>query len=210
MQLILRLAMSVSSRWYRLIGGYYLRAAGVRVGQKPTLFGLPIVSQSGASLIEIGDRAVLCSKSRFTALGVNHAVILRTLRRGAEILIGNDVGLSGTVICAAQRVEIGDHALLGANVTIADTDFHPLDPIGRRYESDPSRIRCAPVRLERNVFIGAGSVILKGVTIGENSVVGAGSVVSASIPKNCIAAGNPCRVLRKIGEPAAELAGVWK
>ena len=198
MRLIQRLTLSLSARWYRLIAGPYFRAMGVRVGLTPTLYGFPIISISSSSSIVIGDRSVLCSDSRFTALGINHPVVLRTMRPGAEIRIGHDVGMSGTTICAAQDVEIGDLTLIGANVTIVDTDFHALDPEGRRYCSDESRIRCAPVSVGRTVFIGAGSIILKGVTIGANSVIGAGSVVSADIPPNSIAAGNPCRVLRQL------------
>lgn len=198
MQLISRVRMALASRWYHAIGKAYLRGQGVVAGTKPTLFGLPIISRAPSSSVTIGDRVVLCSDSRFTALGVNHAVILRTLRRGAEIRLGNDVGLSGTVICAAQRVEIGNNGLIGANVTITDTDFHPLDPHGRRYSRDESKIRSAPVRIEDNVFVGAGSTILKGVTIGANSVIGAGSVVTASIPPNVVAAGNPCRPIKSL------------
>jgi len=198
MQLISRLRLSVSARWYRLIGRVYLSAHRASFGKNPVLLGLPIISMAPASSITIGDRAALCSNSLFTALGVNHPVILRTLRRGAEIKIGHDAGLSGTVICAARSVTIGDNALIGANVTIADTDFHALDPAGRRYNRDEQSIRCAPVSIENNVFIGTGSIVLKGVTIGENSVIGAGSVVATSIPKNSIAAGNPCRVLRHL------------
>jgi len=206
MQLICRARISALARWYRLIGPLYLRACRLTFGKSPSLFGLPIVSMAPSSLIALGDRAVLCSNSLFTALGVNHPVVLRTLRSGAEIRIGNDAGLSGTTICAAQSVVIGDNALIGANVTIADTDFHALDPQGRRYNQQESSIRSAPVRIEDNVFIGTGSIVLKGVTIGENSVIGAGSVVSSSIPRNSIAAGNPCRVLRRL-EPGHGSAG---
>lgn len=188
----------MSGRWYQLIGKLYLRGCGVTVGASPTLHGLPIVARTSSSSIVVGDGVVLCSNSRFTALGVNHPVILRTLRPGSAIRIGNNCGLSGTVICAAQRVEIGNNALIGANVTIADTDFHPLDPEGRRFSNDQSKIACAPVRLEDNVFVGAGSTILKGVTIGENSVIGAGSVVTKSIPPNVVAAGNPCRPIKSL------------
>lgn len=198
MRLIQRLLQSLSAAWYRLIARPYLRAAGVGVGCSPTMYGLPVISMSPSSSIMIGDRSVLCSDSRFTALGVNHPVVLRTMRPGAEIRIGHDVGLSGTTICAAQDVKIGDQTLIGANVTIVDTDFHSLDPEGRRYCPDESKVRCAPVSIGRNVFIGAGSTILKGVTIGENSVIGAGSVVSADIPMNSIAAGTPCRVVRQL------------
>ena len=87
--------------------------------------------------------------------------------------------------------------MLGADVLIADTDFHSIHPKSRKnndYSHDTAREIC----LMNNVFVGTRSIILKGVTIGENSVIGAGSVVTSSIPSNVIAAGNPCRVIREI------------
>jgi len=90
--------------------------------------------------------------------------------------------------------------MLGANVTIADTDFHALEPRGRRFNKNPEAIGSAPVRIQDNVFVGTGAYILKGVTIGANSVVGAGSVVTSSIPADVIAAGNPARVIRRLSE----------
>jgi acetyltransferase-like isoleucine patch superfamily enzyme len=95
-------------------------------------------------------------------------------------------------------VEIGAECLLGANVMIVDTDFHPLAAEGRRHNHHPACIGTAEVVLERNVFVGANSIILKGVRIGENSVIGAGSVVARDVPANSIAAGNPCRLLRPL------------
>jgi maltose O-acetyltransferase len=78
-----------------------------------------------------------------------------------------------------------------------DTDFHPLSPVNR-ISAKAEDASCAPVFIGRNVFVGANSLILKGVTIGDNSVIGAGSVVTSSIPENVIAAGNPCRVIRAL------------
>ncbi len=175
-----------------------LRQSGVTIGGECTFYGAPIVSRYKSSTIEIGSRVVLCSESRYTALGVNHPVVLRTLGQGAKLKIGNDVGISGGTICAASEVSIGDFTMMGANVTIADTDFHPLLPENRRYSGEG--ILSAPVIIGRNVFIGAGSFILKGVRIGENSVIGASSVVTRDIPANVIAAGNPCKVLRGLPE----------
>jgi acetyltransferase-like isoleucine patch superfamily enzyme len=180
------------------IGRWYLRACGVRYGRGLSVLGLPILSVAPRSAIVIGDRVVLCSRSSDTALGVKQQVVLRTLRAGAELRIGDDVGLSGAVICAAARVEIGAECLLGANVMIVDTDFHPLAAEGRRYNHHPDCIGTAEVVLESNVFVGANSIILKGVRIGENSVIGAGSVVARDVPANSIAAGNPCRVIRPL------------
>jgi acetyltransferase-like isoleucine patch superfamily enzyme len=176
------------------IANLNLRSAGVKTGGRITLWGRPIISRAPGSTIEIGDRVVLCSDSRKTALGVNHAVVLRTLSPQARIIIGDDVGISGGTICAAQSVTIGAGSLLGANVTIADTDFHPSAAKERRYSR--ADVAVAPVAIRENVFIGTNCLILKGVEIGANSVIGAGSVVTRSIPSNVIAAGNPCRVVR--------------
>jgi acetyltransferase-like isoleucine patch superfamily enzyme len=164
------------------------------------LNGWPMISQAPNSKIVLGARIVLTSWSRYTALGVAHPVILRTLAPGAEIVIGDDTGLSGTTICAQTSVRVGARCLFGADVTIVDTDFHPIAPQERRFKP-LSASESRPVVIEDNVFIGGSSMILKGVTIGRNSVVGAGSIVTRSIPENVIAAGNPCRVVREIEAP---------
>lgn len=93
------------------------------------------------------------------------------------------------------HIYIGDHVMIGPNVTIA-TAGHPVDPLYREKIAQFN----IPIHIGRNVWIGANSVILPGVTIGENSVVGAGSIVTKNIPSNVVAVGNPCHVLREIGE----------
>ncbi|ELC3158330.1 sugar O-acetyltransferase [Vibrio harveyi] len=97
------------------------------------------------------------------------------------------------------HIYIGDHVMIGPNVTIA-TAGHPIDPELRR---DIAQFNI-PVHIGNNVWIGANSVVLPGVTIGENSVIGAGSVVTKDIPANVVAVGNPCRVLREIGKQDKE------
>ncbi len=91
------------------------------------------------------------------------------------------------------EIFIGDNVLIAPNVTIA-TAAHPLNPMLRRKGLQYN----LPVRIGNNVWLGTGVMIMPGVTIGENSVIGAGSVVTKDIPANCIAAGNPCRVMRHI------------
>lgn len=202
MNMVSRIVDKMASVLIAQIAKLNLRSSGVEMGASITLLGRPIVSQASGSKIQIGDRVVLCSDSTKTALGVNHPVVLRTLSPQARIVIGNDVGMSGGTICAAQSVTIGAGTLIGANVTIADTDFHPLAPVERRYSR--ADVAVAPVVIEENVFIGTDCLILKGVHIGENSVIGAGSVVTKSIPANVIAAGNPCHVVKPlVGEFAA-------
>ncbi len=93
------------------------------------------------------------------------------------------------------RIDVGDYTLFGPNVTVA-TAAHPLLPALRKLGYQYN----APVRIGKNCWIGAGAVILPGVTIGDNVVVGAGSVVTKDLPDGVVAVGNPCRVLRKISE----------
>lgn len=93
------------------------------------------------------------------------------------------------------HIYIGDYVMIGPNVTIA-TAGHPIDPDLRQRVAQFN----IPVRIGNNVWIGANSVILPGVTIGDNSVIGAGSIVTKDIPANVVAVGNPCRVLREIND----------
>lgn len=127
--------------------------------------------------------------------------------------IGDFTLLNGALIMAEERIEIGSHCLISWNVGIADSDFHPLAPNERLidaralapfYEGRPPRppIRTAPVIIRDNVWIGMNAVILKGVTIGENSVVAAGSVVTKSVAPNTVVAGNPAIVVKEFGVTA--------
>ena len=198
MRLIVRIWLNIVKEWWQLTVPLRLRAQGVELGAGVRFYGMPVVAMAKGSRICIGDRVVLCSDSRFTALGVNHSVVLRTLRPDAEIVIGNDCGISGGSICAAIRVELGTECLLGANVTISDTDFHAIKPDGRRVNKNPQEIGAASVKIEENVFIGAGAVVLKGVRVGRNSVIGAGSVVVRDVPLDVVVAGNPAKILKEL------------
>lgn len=93
------------------------------------------------------------------------------------------------------EVYIGNRTMIGPNVTICTTG-HPADPHYREMVAHYS----LPIHIGKNVWIGSNAVILPGVTIGDNAIIGAGSVVTRDIPENVVAVGNPCRVLREIGE----------
>lgn len=185
----------IAHLYWRSVTPYFLRKAGVTVCEKVQFLGQPIVSLSPNSRISVGRFSSLCSVSRFTALGVNHPVVLRTLRPNAVIEIGEDTGISGASVCAAIAVRIGSQCLIGANVVISDSDFHSINPKNRRHNDQQGDIGASPVHIGNNVFLGTGVIVLKGVHIGENSVIGAGSVVTKTIPMNSIAAGNPARVI---------------
>jgi acetyltransferase-like isoleucine patch superfamily enzyme len=167
-----------------------------KLGNKISIFGVPTFSIAKYSEIKVGTNLVLISDSYFSEPGINHRVIIRTLSPNARIIIGNNVGISGGGICAAEQVTIGNNVMIGANSFITDTDFHPIKPYNRRFIRDA--VVSKKVVIQDNVLIGMDSLILKGVTIGENSVIGARSVVTKDIPANCVAAGIPARVIKVI------------
>jgi len=183
------------------LGTWRLRLNGVEVSARARVMGVPIVERHADSRIVIGDDVVLCSRSRWTALGVSHPVVLRTLRPGASIAIGRGTGISGGSICAAVSVSIGERCMVGADVAIVDTDFHAVDAAIR--DDGWRNVACAPVHIGDDVFIGARAIILKGVRIGNGATVGAGAVVTRSVPAWAIVGGNPAKILRMRSDPQA-------
>jgi acetyltransferase-like isoleucine patch superfamily enzyme len=160
------------------------------------IYGIPIIQKHRQSQMRFGNGLHLRSSVRSNPLGSNHPVILSTWRRGASLHIGDYFAMTGGTICSAECITIGDHVALGANSVVIDTDFHPLTTEARRIDSSAGKT--APVVIENEVFIGMNCLILKGVTIGQGSVVGANSVVTRDVPPGYIVAGNPARVIRQL------------
>jgi acetyltransferase-like isoleucine patch superfamily enzyme len=179
----------------QVIAASVWRLRGIILGHGITWHGMPILSKETGSTISIGNYCTICSLSKQTALGVSHPVIIRTLFRAATIRIGSNVRMSGTTICAAESVIIGDRCVIGSNVIITDTDFHSLDPLLRSSTDDARRAIRKPVLIGNDIFIGGGSVILKGVHIGDGAVIGAGSIVTKDVPPKMIVAGNPAKLV---------------
>lgn len=168
---------------------------GIAWGKGWRLHGFPVIQKHRRSQMKFGDRLALRSALRSNPLGANHAVILCTWQAGSLLQIGDDFSMTGGSICASKQIIIGDRVTVGANSIIVDTDFHPLQADLRL--EHPQTGLSAPIAIADDVFIGMNCLILKGVTIGRGSVIGAGSVVTHDIPSGAIAAGNPARVLRE-------------
>jgi acetyltransferase-like isoleucine patch superfamily enzyme len=147
------------------------------------------------SPIEIGDYANVIASSHKK---VNFSVWSdKKERRG--IKIGNYCLIcSGVRLSSASEIVIGDNCMIAGGVYITDSDWHD---IYNRISPGPS----TPVRIEENVWVGDSAIICKGITVGKNSIVGAGSVVTNNIPPNTIAAGNPARVVKHL-DPEVKMA----
>ena len=179
-----------------------LKAAllGVELGAGVTAHGPVGLLRWPGGRISIGPGVSLISSwRRATASCLAWPVRLRVFGPGASIHIGAGAQLSGTSITArSTAVRIGRQALIAPNCVIVDSDFHaPWPPEARATE--PGLERDAPVTVGDYAWIGMQCIILKGVTVGEGAMVGAGSVVTADVPPRTLAAGAPARVIRKLG-----------
>lgn len=161
----------------------------IPIGKHSRFYGKAYFYRYPGSKISIGVNCGFRSDYNSNLIGINHPCILATHLKGAEILIGNDCGFSGTTIGSFKSIKFGDNVKCGANTLITDGDWHPND--SRSHEP-------REVLIGDNVWIGEGAKILKGVSIGQNSIIGAGSIVTQNIPENVIAAGNPCKVIKTI------------
>jgi acetyltransferase-like isoleucine patch superfamily enzyme len=160
----------------------YLRRA-TSVGTRVRLRGRPIVSNEGRMLI--GSRVQLVSTA---------AKLELVAMKGGTLEIGERTLVNyGGSIAAAESIRIGARCLIGTHAIIMDNDFHHIEP-ERRYETPPSR----PIVIEDNVWLGARVIVLGGVTIGEGSCIGAGSLVIDDIPPRSLAAGVPAKVIRTL------------
>lgn len=171
-------------------------ASGVPWGRGWRLYGTPIIQRHRKSIMRFGPGLNLRSTVHSNPLGPNHPVMLCTLQEEAVLDIGPNFAMTGGSICAAERITIGDNVGIGANSVIVDTNFHSMNPEIRLMQ--PTIADTAPVVIEDGVFIGMNCIVLKGVTIGKASVIGAGSVVTKSIPPRMIAAGNPARIVKEL------------
>lgn len=186
------------NQWWRWLAYPRVRLLfarnGIPWGQGWRFYGVPVIQKHRHSRMAFGPKLQLRSSLRSNPLGANHPAILCTWQAGAVLEIGHNFGMTGGTICAVGSITIGDNVVVGANTTIVDADFHPMEA-SRRALPDGAM---APVVIEDDVFIGMNCLILKGVVIGRGSVVGAGSVVTGNIPPGVMGAGNPARVIRAV------------
>lgn len=169
---------------------------GVEFDRSVLVSGRIFIRNEGKIRIGVGTR--INSASWTNPIGGNDRTYLQIMR-GGVLSIGDNSGISNTAITVAESVNIGRNVFIGAGCKIYDTDFHPIEAEFRFGDTaDITRTKTKRIIIEDGAFIGGHSIILKGTHIGENSVIGAGSVVAGNIPANEIWAGNPARFIKKI------------
>lgn len=176
------------------------------LGKRAMIFNNIYLDIHPESKVMIGDDFTFTSGECINPLCRNQRGCIVAERPNSIIEIGHHVGMSSPCLWAKERITIGNYVKIGGDCIFMDSDAHNLDWRIRNSQImfspmeslDIHTCKCAPIVIEDHVLIGARSIILKGVTIGHGSVIGAGSVVVKDIPANCIAAGNPCVVIKML------------
>lgn len=190
----------MNSNWFKLV----MKATGTEYGQNLLLKGVPVIFNKKGAKLKIGKDVTIKSSFLSNLVGLYSRTIIVTRAPGAVIEIGDNVGISGATIYARKGISIGENTCIGGNCKILDNDFHPIEAEARNQllkdskGGDSDLVPAKPVRIGKNCFIGCNSIILKGTQLGDGCVVGAGSVVSGKFEENCVIAGNPAKVIRKL------------
>ncbi len=175
-----------------ILNYWSIKRKGILLGKKTKIYGRILIK--GKGIISIGNGCTINSSMDANPIGGDSHVVFYA-KTDAVIEIGNNCGLSNCAIVAFKRIVIEDNVYIGGSTKIYDTDFHDLDVTGR-LAGNKDNIKTSPVRICKGAFIGAHSIILKGTTIGENAVIGAGSVVTKDVPAEEVWAGNPAHKIR--------------
>jgi len=166
----------------------------VKYASYPQIRGRLTIQNNGS--LHFGNSVRFNSSLKSNFIGLYKPCTIGVTSNG-QLYIGDYSGFSGVSIYCDSVITIGSFVNCGGNVSIWDTDFHPLNAEDRR-RNEAGKIISLPIEIGDDVFIGAHSIILKGVKIGARSIIGAGSVVTKHIPEDEIWGGNPAKFIRRI------------
>lgn len=191
---IVRFVKRARNRISSYINLLRLNLYGVEHGKHCVIHGKLYINLFPSASLKIGDDFYFSSGWGINALCSNRRGMLYATW-DANITIGNNVGMSSTVLWCHKKIVIGNNVKIGGNCILIDTDAHDINYINRRRPAT-DRGAASPIIIEDDAFIGTNCIILKGVTIGARSIIAAGSIVTKSIPADCIAGGNPAKVIK--------------
>ena len=201
----LRFCSKICSSLYIGWNKIYFFLNNIKYGKNFRVFNHLYLKIHVGALVQIGNNCTIMSGAGLNPLSRNIKTCIYVGKK-ATLKLGNDVGISSSTLWVKESVSIGKSVAIGADCIIMDTDAHNLDWKIRCSEEtneygesvDMVTAASAPIVIEDNVLVGARCIILKGVTIGARSIIGSGSIVTKDIPSDCIAAGNPCKVIKSI------------
>lgn len=194
--LLYRVKRGVITLFTNIINRIHLYLVGAKVGLKFGSCGTIFIrNYAGKSGICIGDNVFVNSARFANPIGGDGKTIM-VVGSSAKLIIGDGVKISNATFFAQEYISIGNQTFVGGGTRIYDSDFHSIYPEYRI--NGNTHILSAPVTIGQRVFIGSNVQILKGVTIGDESVIGAGSIVTKDVPAGQIWAGNPARFIKNI------------
>lgn len=174
------------------------RLLGIKFGNKLRVANFVHIKLNGNNKITIGNEVAISSGNHYNPLARNIQCAIE-LEKNAFLSIGDKVGISSSCIWIYDFLKIGSRTKIGGDCIIIDSDAHSLNYSERMNgETDRPNAKSKGITIEEDVLIGTRCIILKGVTIGARSIIGAGSVVTTNIPSDCIAAGNPAKIIKQL------------
>lgn len=202
---LFRISRKLKIFYYKRFNKLKFTLSGVEFGKNLTAICKIYLYLGENSHVTIGRNCTITSGEGINPLCRTQRAMIYA-EPNARITVGNDTGMSSPCIWAKTSITIGDNVKIGGDCILLDTDAHNLDwKIRRSTEtaSNGQTIDCAsaasmPIVIEDDVMIGTRCIILKGVTVGARSIIAAGSVVTKSIPADCIAGGNPAKVIKTL------------
>ena len=199
--LVRRACDLLRATWFTGVAHVKFRLWNVHVGSGLRVTGPIRLNIHPTALCRIGRDCTIHSSYRANPVGAGQVPVLYVSRH-ARLVIGNGVGLSHATIVCAEAVTIEDQVLIGGGAFISDTDSHAL-LASQRLAHEAAKTR--PIHIGRRSFIGGYTILLKGTSIGEEAVIGAGTTVAGAVPAREIWAGNPARFIGRINENAASI-----
>lgn len=189
--------MNIKRKVWILINRFRFKRAGIQFGRGMRVCDSIRLKIGGNVHVTIGNNFTF-SSGNYNSLSRNIEGAIE-LEANARISIGDNVGISSSCLRIYDYLTIGDNTKIGGDCILLDSDGHSLDYKNRRNgKTDRPNAKKAGITIGNDVLIGTRSIILKGVEIGDRTIIGSGSIVTKSIPADCIAAGNPCKVIKYI------------